>query len=89
MPVSFVKKFADKYDIDIKTAEEKWEEARDIATKEYGQPSENPKSKKQKVKNSKIYGTTTNIFKNKIKKLVKNEKIITNFSDFINENNNI
>lgn len=89
MPIAFVKKFADKYDVDIKTAEEKWEEAKDIATKEYGEPYDKAKTDRQKIKNKKIYGTITNIFKNKIKKLAKNEKIITNFNDFINENYNI
>jgi hypothetical protein len=84
MPTGFVKKMADKYDISVKKAEKEWSDSKKITQKQYGEASESPRTKKGKTRNSKIYGTTTNIFKSKMK--AHHENLITNFEDFVNEN---
>ena len=77
-----IKTFAKKYKVPIDKAEDKWAEAKDAAEKSYGEPPKNPKTKAEKKKSSRFYGTTMNIFKNKMKK----EGMITKFVDFLNEN---
>lgn len=84
MPTGYVKKMADKYDVSVKTAEKEWEDSKKIAQKQYGEASKSPKTKKGKIRNSKVYGTTTKIFKSKMK--AHHENLITNFEDFVNEN---
>lgn len=83
MPTATVKKFADKYDVSVKTAEKEWDNSVKIAEDQYGKAKESPKTEKGKEKNNKVYGTAMNIFKNKMK--AKKENLITSFSEFVNE----
>lgn len=63
MPTPLVKKYADMYDVSVNKAEKEWNDSFDIAKDEYGSLT-----KRKSNKNNKIFGTTTNIFKNKMKK---------------------
>src|ERR1035437_8017228 len=80
MPTGYVKKLAKRYGTSVKTAEGEWSSAKAAAGKTYGE--ENPAK----------WGTTTNIFKAKMKKHFgkrkkskKNENILVSFVDFMNE----
>lgn len=87
MPGS-VEKLAKKYRVSLKIAEKEWEDSKRIAEKQYGESFKSPKSDKNKNKNHKIYGTTMNIFKNKMKAhhgAKKNENRLHRFDNFLNE----
>ena len=86
MPTGAVESFAKKYNVSVEIAEREWKSAKKLAEKQYGTPSKSPKSDKGKDKNEKIYGTTMNIFKNKMESHgSKNENRLLRFDYFLNE----
>ncbi len=83
MPTTAIKNLAQKHGISITSAEKKWDEAKEIANKEY---DDNDPA---------YWGTVMNITKSKIKKQakkskkkLKKESKIYNFGNFIKENIN-
>lgn len=94
MPLPIVKKYADIYNVSLKKAEDEWKDSFNIAKDEYGKVT-----KRKSERNAKIYGTTTNVFKNKMKKkyssrkdesdkIIYNSMGIMNFKKFNEELNN-
>ena len=84
MPVPVVKSYASKYNIPMSEVEQIWKESLELSENEYGDPYKNPKTNKSKNKNKKIYATTMNIFKNKMKKHYGiKENLIYSFHEFL------
>jgi hypothetical protein len=80
MPTGYVRKIAKKHHVSVDTAESEWNAAKKIGKKQYGEDGK------------KLWGTVTNIFKNKMnahhgkgKRKKKNENVCTSFIDFMNE----
>lgn len=72
MPTAYVKKMAKKHGVSVKKAESEWADAKSIAKKQYGKNSK------------KLWGTVTNIFKNKMNAHYR-EGFISSFNEYISE----